>query len=108
MSSDHESLWRDPASWKAGVVYYQPRDSRVIVPKRLRFGWTINFAHPRAWPVLLGAMASVFVPAAAVILALDALGVRNMVQYVVCVAALTVAAVIWLWRWGQRELDRKR
>lgn len=27
-------------------LYWNPEDKRVFVPKRLGFGWTINFANP--------------------------------------------------------------
>jgi len=36
-----------------GVFYRNPRDSRLWVPKLAGFGWTINFAHRRAWPVMI-------------------------------------------------------
>lgn len=37
-----------------GVVYNDPGDRRLIVPKRIGYGWTINFAHPWAIPALIG------------------------------------------------------
>ena len=40
----------DPLNWKWGVFYFNPKDSRSIVPKRMKtFGWTVNFAHPKVW-----------------------------------------------------------
>ena len=36
-----------------GVFYSNPRDTRLWVPKRAGVGWTINFAHRRAWPVMI-------------------------------------------------------
>ena len=48
-----EGFCGDPANWK-GRIYRCAADPRVIVPKRYRWaGWTINFAHRSAWPVLL-------------------------------------------------------
>lgn len=48
-----ERLWNDPGHWSP-FGYRCPSDPRVIVPKRLRaLGWTINWAHPRAIPMLL-------------------------------------------------------
>jgi len=29
-----------------GIIYWDPRDKRIFVPKRFGFGWTINFANP--------------------------------------------------------------
>ena len=36
-----------------GVFYSNPRDSRLWVPKLAGIGWTINFAHRLAWPVMI-------------------------------------------------------
>ena len=48
-----EGFWRDPANWRLGI-YRCAADPRVIVPKRAKWmGWTVNFAHRSAWPVLL-------------------------------------------------------
>ncbi|MCA9406897.1 MAG: hypothetical protein KC684_10185 [Candidatus Omnitrophica bacterium] len=53
--NDIQKFYADPESWKYGCIYYCPGDPRIIVPKRLRWtGWTINFAHPRAWVTLTG------------------------------------------------------
>jgi uncharacterized protein DUF5808 len=47
-----ERLWAEPRNW--GWVYRCALDPRVIVPRRRRWmGWTINFAHPFAWPAFL-------------------------------------------------------
>jgi hypothetical protein len=49
-----EQLWRDPANWKSGLIYYCQGDPRVIVPRRPKWrGWTINFAHRYSLPALL-------------------------------------------------------
>jgi hypothetical protein len=46
-----ERVWATPGNWS--LVYRCAEDPRVIVPRRRRWmGWTINFAHPLAWPVL--------------------------------------------------------
>jgi len=45
----------DPAAnegWNA-LYYRNAKDARLWVPKRLGLGWTLNFAHRWAWPVLL-------------------------------------------------------
>lgn len=37
----------DPANWRAGIFYYNPKDPRIFPPKRIEgLGWTINFANP--------------------------------------------------------------
>jgi uncharacterized membrane protein len=55
---DQEILnaWHDdPANWKAGIFYYNPKDKRILPPKRIEgMGWTVNFANPYSIMVLLG------------------------------------------------------
>lgn len=52
-----EHLWQDAQNWAPPGIYRCAADPRVIVPKRRRWtGWTLNFAHPAAWPVLLAAV----------------------------------------------------
>ncbi|MDA3930020.1 MAG: DUF5808 domain-containing protein [Prolixibacteraceae bacterium] len=37
-----------------GIFYFDKKDKRIIVPKvNKAFGWTINFARPQAYLVLL-------------------------------------------------------
>lgn len=43
--------WRNRApgesdSWKLGVLYYNPEDTRMFLPKKTGLGFTINFARP--------------------------------------------------------------
>lgn len=48
-SEINESEWQNPANWHWGI-YNSPRDTRVIVPKPLKWtGWTFNFAHTAAY-----------------------------------------------------------
>jgi uncharacterized membrane protein len=49
-----------------GLYYSSANDRRLWVPKRYGVGWTVNFAHPWAWPATL---VVVGVPVAVVILA---------------------------------------
>jgi uncharacterized membrane protein len=64
-----ERLWQDPRCWSPIGIYRCPLDPRIVVPKRIRWaGWTLNFAHRAAWPVLLGLV----VLAVALIVALSA------------------------------------
>jgi uncharacterized membrane protein len=44
-----------PASgdgWR-GLLYVNPADPRLVVPKRMGIGWTFNFAKPIAWVILV-------------------------------------------------------
>lgn len=43
-----------PENWIWGAIYFNKRDYRVIVPKRIEMmGWTFNFAHPVSYIVLV-------------------------------------------------------
>jgi uncharacterized membrane protein len=36
-----------PNNWRWGIIYFNPNDQRVIVPKRVHvLGWTLNMAQP--------------------------------------------------------------
>ncbi|MFJ3957458.1 DUF5808 domain-containing protein [Arthrobacter sp. NPDC090010] len=52
--------------WKAGLFYVDPEDPKLMVPRRLGVGWTVNFGHPAGAAIgvallvlLLGAVALV-------------------------------------------------
>ena len=36
----------DDRYWLAGVIYNNPDDPEMIVPKRFGLGWTLNLGHP--------------------------------------------------------------
>lgn len=41
-----DTMSKDPGNWK-GIFYYNPKDPRVLVPKRHpSYGLTLNFASP--------------------------------------------------------------
>lgn len=63
-----DELWSDPANWTA-LRYRCTRDPRVVVPKRSRLGWTVNFGHPMAVPTLVAMIAIALGPPLAVIVA---------------------------------------
>jgi uncharacterized membrane protein len=40
--------------YKWGLFYYNPEDSRVILPKRNQWmGWTLNFARFYSWFIII-------------------------------------------------------
>lgn len=43
----------DDRYWKLGQFYVNPGDPAMFVEKRFGVGWTINFARPLAWSILL-------------------------------------------------------
>jgi len=45
MNTDH---------YKWGLFYFNPDDTRVIVPKQIQWmGWTLNFARPATWIIII-------------------------------------------------------
>ncbi len=40
--------------WKGGLFYYNPEDPSIFVEKRFGVGWTLNFARPLGYIVLIG------------------------------------------------------
>lgn len=42
----------DDAHWKAGVIYVNPGDPSVVVPRRFGVGWTLNLGNWRGWLAL--------------------------------------------------------
>jgi len=52
---DLDDMRNNPENYKWGVFYYNPLDSRIILPKRNKIlGWTLNFASPYAYLILFG------------------------------------------------------
>ncbi len=40
--------------WKGGLIYYNPNDPSIFVEKRFGVGWTLNFARPIGYLILVG------------------------------------------------------
>lgn len=40
-------------AYRWGLIYHNPEDARIWVPKLVGIGWTLNFAHRQAWWMLL-------------------------------------------------------
>lgn len=40
--------------WRAGIFYFNPSDRAIFVPKRFGMGYSLNFAHPVSWLVMVG------------------------------------------------------
>jgi len=90
---DLDRLWADPKNWH--IVYQCVNDPRVIVPRRRRWmGWTINFAHPLAWPVLALCVA-VAVGPALVLLPFGIMSVPLLIAALVASVAVLVGISHW-------------
>ena len=44
----------DDRHWKLGQFYFNPDDPALFLEKRFGIGWTVNYARPMAWVILLG------------------------------------------------------
>ncbi|MCJ8011749.1 DUF5808 domain-containing protein [Paenibacillus sp. KQZ6P-2] len=44
----------DDRYWKLGLIYFNPSDPAMFIEKRMGIGWTINFARPAAWLIIVG------------------------------------------------------
>lgn len=44
----------DDRHWKLGAFYFNPDDPALFLEKRFGVGWTVNWARPTAWVLLLG------------------------------------------------------
>ena len=90
---DLDRLWADPKNWR--IVYRCASDPRVIVPRRHRWmGWTINFAHPFAWPTLVLCVAVAVGPGFA-LLSLGILSVPLLATVLFASVAVLVAVSHW-------------
>jgi hypothetical protein len=104
-----ESLWRDPASrkgWGLASVYYQPRDPRLVVPKKtIKLGWTINFAHPWAIPALILLMVCVPLPVLLTVSLALWCGL-GLAASVVLVSIVEIVTIVMLCLMSSRQANR--
>lgn len=55
---DLDRMRNDPENYKWGILYFNKKDPRTILPKRNKFlGWTVNFASPYSYLILVGILA---------------------------------------------------
>ena len=43
----------DDSYWKLGIIYFNPYDPSIFVPKRMGIGWTVNFGRPAGLVILI-------------------------------------------------------
>ncbi len=97
---DLDRLWGDARHWSRLGVYRCSEDPRLIVPKRRRVGWTLNFAHRRSWLALVGVMLVAAGPTAAFVL----LGRPTLAAVLITLACSIVLLVaLSAWESGRRR-----
>ncbi len=48
-----DRMRNDPANYKWGIFYFNPKDTRIFLPKRnIWLGYTLNFANPYAYLII--------------------------------------------------------
>ena len=43
----------DDRYWLLGVIYFNRDDPAILIEKRFGIGYTLNFARPMSWSILL-------------------------------------------------------
>ncbi|QJE94228.1 DUF5808 domain-containing protein [Luteolibacter luteus] len=98
--SELDEIHRSPGSWFLGVIYFAPRDPRLLVRKRIgSLGWTLNFARPLAIPFLVASIAALW-------LGLNAVASTEWSESAKWGAALGMIAslvICWAWVANQRR-----
>lgn len=52
---ENDRMIQDPTNYKGGIFYFNRKDRRILVPKRLKMmGWTLNFANIYTYILVLG------------------------------------------------------
>jgi len=91
-----DRFFEDPLNRRWGVFYYCPSDPRVIAPSHPTWrGYQINFANPKALPVLFLYISLLILPASlALVYGPEELG--SLIIVVVLVFSLSIAFLIVL------------
>ena len=56
MQTSDRLLVDDDRYWKFGVFYFNPDDASLFLPERFGVGWTLNFARPAVWAIVIGGL----------------------------------------------------
>ena len=69
MQGDAPLLADDDEHWKLGLFYVNRDDASLFLPERFGIGWTMNFARPVAWAIIVGgaALTATFIVAIALL-----------------------------------------
>ena len=56
MAASERLLADDDEHWKLGVFYFNPDDASLFLPERFGIGWTMNWARPAVWAIMLAGL----------------------------------------------------
>lgn len=55
---ENDRMIQSPENYKWGVFYFNTKDRRILVPKRVHMmGWTLNFANINTYLLIFGLIA---------------------------------------------------
>lgn len=54
MQGSDAILADDDEHWKLGVFYFNADDPSLFLPERFGVGWTVNWARPAVWAIIVG------------------------------------------------------
>ncbi len=49
-----DRMRNDPGNYKWGFFYTNPKDPRCFVPRKTGTGWSLNFANPYSFLIIVG------------------------------------------------------
>lgn len=59
---ESDRMINNPANYKGGIFYFNPKDKRIVPPKRNKMmGWTLNFANIYSYLIILGLIAAALI-----------------------------------------------
>ena len=62
MMNEEDEMHSDPNNWRLGIFYFNPKDKRLVVFKRIpSMGITVNFANPFSGIILLGLILAIWI-----------------------------------------------
>lgn len=57
LATSSAMLADDDEHWKLGVFYWNSQDASLFLPERFGIGWTMNWARPAAWAIVVAGVA---------------------------------------------------
>ena len=58
----NDRMIQDPANYKWGIFYFNPKDRRIGVPKYNKLlGWTLNFGNIYSYLIIIGIIAAILI-----------------------------------------------
>jgi uncharacterized membrane protein len=86
----NEKYWSENANWKYFCFYICKDDPRLAVPKKPKWmGYTLNFAHPKAYLLLI---ATIFVYAIPIVMFMGYYG-RNYITLLIILVVITMGVM---------------